>query len=87
MICDQESKTHDGLRKKRTAIHKNTICTQSDVSQTIADVIEDGHSERQVVVIANKYLLEIGQYFISQNQLRSVLARIKTVVSEVEKAK
>ena len=52
-----------------------------------ANATEDGYSERQAAVLAIKNLLERGQDFITRNQLRSVAARMKPVVSAGENAK
>ena len=87
MLCNDGNTLYTGDRKKRLELKNTMIPTDSPVAHIIADAVEDGWSERQVVVIANQYLLEQSQDFITRNQLRSLVHRMKPVVSAVEKAK
>ena len=87
MLCVQESKRCDSEGKAFSVILNSAICTQSDVSQMAADKIEYGYSECQAVVTSRKYLLEIGQDFMTRNYIRLVGSRMKPVVSAPEKAK
>ena len=63
------------------------LSIDSPVAQIVADAIEDGWSEHQAVIIANKYLLANDLPFITRNQLRSLMLCMNPVVSAVEKAK
>ena len=87
MICAQEYNVCDGEGKKYSVNLKSAICTQSYISQMASDGIEDGCSECQAVVTSRKYLLEIGQDFMTRNYIRLFGSRMKPVVSAPEKAK
>ena len=63
------------------------ISIDSHIAQIVANAIEDGWSECQAVIIANKYLLANDLPFITPNQLRSLVLHINPLVSPVEKAK
>ena len=87
VLCNDRNTLYTGNRKKRLELKNTMIRTDSPIAHIIADAVEDGWSECQAVVIANQYLLEQSQDFITHNQLRSLVHRMKPVVSAVEKAK
>ena len=87
MLCNDGNTLYTGDRKKYLELKNTMIPTDSPIAHIITNAVEDGWSERQAVVIANQYLLEQSQDFITHNQLRSLVYRMKPVVSAIEKAK
>ena len=67
ILCTENNTMYNGDRKKRLESKDMIISTNSPVAQIIANVVEDGQSERQAIVIANKYLLKNAQDFITRN--------------------
>ena len=88
LLCESKGIKYDGEYARKTSHRPSVqIATESALAQVIADAAEDGFSERQATSLANCYQHKSNSPFVTRNQVKGLIRRLKPDKSAVERAK